>query len=172
MKKNIEYYMKLNYPIEIKKIADNEGGGYLASIPQLGKNAFVADGKTIDEAIGNLEAVKEFLFKDYLAKGISIPEPQEEDKSKKYSGKFLLRVPVELHKFLATEAKKNNTTLNQYCTYVLTRKSILSSIKEDIFEVKNEINKVFTWIQNAEYKMGNTKKLNDYSNIFEYNKSA
>lgn len=157
MKKNLEYYLNLNYPIEINKLSAEEGGGYIATIPQLGKYAFVGDGETIEEAIKNLEEVKEILFKKYLKEGIPIPEPKREEE-KEYSGKFLLRVPKELHRFLVLEAKKNNTTLNQFCIYLLTRKSFLNSISEDIEQVKEDISDVFSQIRNIEYKIDRHKE--------------
>ena len=162
--------------MEIQKIKEEEGGGFSATIPALGKYAFVGDGDTIEEAISNLNEIKEYLFEKYLKEGIPIPEPlEEEDKS--YSGKFLLRVPVELHRFLTLEAKRNETTLNQYCTYILTRKTFLKSIQDDIEEVKNDIKDVFTWIRKINYKMDKSAGSYAYPNMNlyehnEYNKSA
>jgi len=66
--KDIEYYMKLPYKIIIEPIPKNEGGGYSASIPQLGEYAFTGDGKTIQEALDHLEIVKRDLFFNYLRK--------------------------------------------------------------------------------------------------------
>lgn len=152
MKKNLKYYLNINYPMEIQKIKEEEGGGYSATIPQLGKYAFMGDGDTIEEAIESLNEIKKYLFEKYLKEGIPIPEPQEEEE-KNYSGKFLLRVPVELHRFLALEAKRNETTLNQYCTYILTRKSFLKNIQDELEEVKNDIKNVFTWIKETKYNM-------------------
>ncbi len=174
MKKNLKYYLDLDYTIEIKKIKEEDGGGYMASIPQLGKYAFVGDGATIEEAIKSLNEIKEYLFEKYLKEGIPIPEPQEEE-NKNYSGKFLLRMPVELHRFLAMEAKRNKTTLNQYCTYILTRKSFLKGIQDDLEEVKNDIKNVFTWIRQINYKMDKSSdSLYNYPRmkLFEYDKSA
>ena len=176
MKKNIRYYLNLDYPIEIKKIKEEDGGGYMATIPLLGKYAFVGDGANIEEAINNLNEIKEYLFERYLKEGIPIPEPKEEDE-KQYSGKFLLRMPVELHRFLAMEAKKNETTLNQYCIYILTRKAFLSSIQEDLEEVKADIKNVFTSIRKINYKMDKRTGEYAYPNLalYEYddfNKSA
>lgn len=129
MEKNLEYYMNINYPIEILKIIEEEGGGFQASIPLLGKYAFLGDGETIEEAITNLEETKKYLFQKYLEQGIPIPEPVEEDEEKEYSGKFVLRIPSELHRYLSFEARKNKTTLNQYCLYLLTKKSLLKGKK-------------------------------------------
>ena len=172
MKKDLRYYLNLDYAIEIRKIKENEGGGFSASIPLLGKYAFVGDGETIEEAIENLNIVKETLFKKYLKEGIPIPEPQEEEE-KTYSGKFLLRVPVELHRFLAIEAKRNGTTLNQYLLYLLTRKSFLKSIHDDLEDVKEEIKSAFSWMKrNYSLEIKEDVRTEFREKIYDYNKSA
>lgn len=38
-----------------------------------------------------------------------------------YSGKLLIRIPRELHKALAQEAKANGVSLNQYAVYKLSK---------------------------------------------------
>ena len=152
MEKDLKYFMSLNYPLELIKIAEEDGGGYSASIPMLGKYAFVGTGNTPEEAIDSLNSIKEYLFKDYILKNIPIIEPniQNEDE-KDYSGKFILRIPKELHRFLSIEANKNNTTLNQYCLYILTRKSFLKSIFDEITEVKKEIKYTTDSINKIDY---------------------
>ncbi len=126
--KNLKYYLKLKYPIQINPIPEEEGGGYEAYIPQLGKYAFVGDGETIEEALKNLEEIKKDYFKDYLRKGIKIPEPKLEEEE--YSGKFIIRLPRFLHKHLAEQAKKNNVSLNQYI-------NVLLSMNNPIHELQN-----------------------------------
>jgi len=75
MKKNLNFHLSLTYPIEIQKIKDENGGDYMASIPMLGKYAFVGDGETEEEALKDLEEVKKYLFTMYLEEGIAIPLP-------------------------------------------------------------------------------------------------
>jgi antitoxin HicB len=119
MNKDLNYYMNLNYPVEVYRIPDDEGGGYSASIPQLGRFAFLADGESPEEALNNLEEVKKDLFEDYLARDITIFEPilaDEED----YSGKFIVRIPKQLHRQIATRAKQESISLNQYVTHLLS----------------------------------------------------
>jgi predicted HicB family RNase H-like nuclease len=113
--------------------------------------AFRGDGETIQEAINNLSEIKEYLFSQYIEKGIPIPEPPtNEDKS--YSGRFVLRIPAELHQSLSTEAQKNNTTLNQYCIYLLTRKSCLKTIQDEVSDLCNELRKK---IEETDYSFEN-----------------
>ena len=46
---------------------------------------------------------------------------EEYKASKEYSGKLLLRIPKELHQQLASDAKANGVSLNQYALYKLTK---------------------------------------------------
>jgi len=108
-KKDLRYYLSLPYSIEIRQLRDDEGGGYLACIPLLGRSAVLADGLDVGEALKNLEAVKRDVIKEWLAKGMVIPEPKPEDK---YSGKFVVRVPRYLHKHYADIAHENDISLN------------------------------------------------------------
>lgn len=120
MKKLLEYYLSLDYPVEIRRIDDSLGGGYVASIPSLGSQAFVGDGETPQEAYENLQAAKKEIFEDYLNEGIPIPEPIHESKYEGYSGKLVVRMPRELHARLAHAAKQNDTSLNQFIVYALS----------------------------------------------------
>lgn len=49
---------------------------------------------------------------------VSLKEYQDE---REYSGKLLVRIPKELHKSLAVEAKENGVSLNQYALYKLAK---------------------------------------------------
>jgi len=75
MKKDLNYYLNLKYSIEINPIPEEEGGGYEACIPQLGRYAFVGDGDTIEEALKSLEEIKKDIFEDWYKRGKEIPEP-------------------------------------------------------------------------------------------------
>jgi len=120
VKKDLEYYMSLDYKIEINPIPPEDGGGYMATIPQLGKWAFVGDGDTIPEALKSLEEVKRSYFEDYIKNGTPIPEPKVKDDLEDYSGKFMVRVPKDLHRKLVKNAKLNDVSLNHYVCYLLT----------------------------------------------------
>ena len=118
MKKDLTYYMKLKYKIEIIPIPKNRGGGFEASIPQLGSYAFVGQSETAEEALKDLEETKKENFEEYIEKGIEIPEPEEP--KREFRGDFLLRMPTFLHESLYAGAKENNVSLNQYINYLLT----------------------------------------------------
>ena len=117
----IEYYMAQNYPIEIREIPTDLGGGYSASIPCLGRWAYFAEADSVEEALEELSAVKRDLFEDMLSRGKKIPlaPPLPEYESDHYSGRLLLRIPRYLHKELAERADKEGCSLNQYLATAL-----------------------------------------------------
>ena len=119
MSEPLEYYLSLDYPVEIRRIPDDLGGGFVATIPMLGSQAFVGDGETPQEAYENLQVAKAELFEEYLKDGIPIPEPPEDD-AENYSGRLALRMPSELHARLARAADRNGVSLNQFMVYALS----------------------------------------------------
>lgn len=106
-KKNIEYYMNLPYKIEV---TPDEDGGFNASIPAL--KGCVAFGETIEEVHQVITEVKQNWIEIALEKGWQIPEPISEE-TKKYSGKYVVRLPRYLHRKLAEMAETEGTSLNQ-----------------------------------------------------------
>ncbi|OFX17979.1 MAG: hypothetical protein A2Z18_07855 [Armatimonadetes bacterium RBG_16_58_9] len=98
MRKTLEYYLSLDYPVEIRRIHETLGGGYVASIPGLGSQGFVGDGETPQEAYENLQAAKREIFAEYLEQGVAIPEPVEEADYEQYSGKLVVRMPREVQR--------------------------------------------------------------------------
>ena len=121
-RKDLKYYLGLNYPITIEKYTEYDEKEYFAvEIPDL--PGCGAGGKTIEEALKNLEAAKRAWLEVSIEKGLDIPEPATEDQ---FSGKFLLRIPARLHRKLAFNAKKASMSLNQY-----VRSVIESAIHED-----------------------------------------
>jgi len=137
MKKDLTYYMKLKYKIEIIPIPKNRGGGFEASIPQLGSYAFVGQSETAEEALKDLEETKKENFEEYIEKGIEIPEPEEP--KREFRGDFLLRMPTFLHESLYAGAKENNVSLNQYINYLLTTCMTLDSLEKKIGELAQEV---------------------------------
>jgi len=118
MTRNIDYYLSLNYPIEILQIPENDGGGVSASIPLLGRLSCVGDGENIQEAIEDLTRVKRRVLEELLAKGDRIPEP-ESDEDAAYSGRILLRLPSDLHRKVAKRAEAKGESTNRYIVNAL-----------------------------------------------------
>lgn len=104
----------LNYPTVVRGLGHDEGGGYVAEVPDL--PGCIADGNSPEEAIANVaEAIEEWIS---AAKelGRPIPQPSSLDK---YSGKWVQRVPRSLHMKLALEAEREGVSLNTLATSLI-----------------------------------------------------
>ena len=114
MAKELAYYMDLDYPVEVKRIKEEEGGGFFVSIPLL--PGCMSDGESLDEAYANIQEAKEEWLSSMLERGMKIPEPVEQEE---YSGKFIIRLPKTLDRALAQVSKREGVSLNQYVTNAL-----------------------------------------------------
>lgn len=111
--KNLEYYMDLNYKIEVVK--DKIEDGYVLSVPELKGCLTCAD--NLEEGMELINDAKKQWLMAALESGYEIPEPNAlED----YSGQFKLRLPKSLHKELAEKSKQEGISMNQYCLYLLS----------------------------------------------------
>jgi predicted HicB family RNase H-like nuclease len=112
--KSLDYYLGLNYRMEIKK--DSKEEGYIISFPEL-KGCLTCCSNLIEGIKLADDAKKEWLIAA-LEENYPIPEPLNEEK---FSGQFKLRLPKTLHKELAERSKKEGISMNQYCLYLLSR---------------------------------------------------
>ena len=71
--KDIDYYMSLPYSILLTPISEEDGGGWLAEIPQL--PGCMSDGETQQEALNMIEDARRLWLESSLAHGDPIPEP-------------------------------------------------------------------------------------------------
>lgn len=102
-----------DYTVEIQKISDDEGGGYIATIPELG---CIADGSTTDEAIDELREIAQDLVTLAKKDGRKIPEPKNKKEEATYSGRLTLRIPKMLHRKVAKQAEIEDCSINQLIT--------------------------------------------------------
>lgn len=108
-------YLSLPYSIIIKKITDESGNYYHASVQELEGCQSTAD--SFNEAYTNIYEAMEGWIETKLENGFEVPKPIDENN---YSGKFVLRIPKTLHKKLALAAEKEGVSLNQYALYKLS----------------------------------------------------
>lgn len=113
MKKDLDYYLHLRYPMEI---VEAEEGGYFAHYTDL--PGCMAQGGTIDEVVKNLESAKRAWIEVRLEDGAEVPPPHEAVED--YSGRFLMRLPKSVHRELAVRARREGTSLNQYVLHLLS----------------------------------------------------
>lgn len=117
----LQYYINLPYPIEIVE----DDGAVVASIPDLpGCNAF---GDNVQDALRSLRETKELWLKGQIESDQPIPGPST---AEEYSGKFVLRIPKELHRILNREAQRQGISLNQYVAYLLADRHRIASLCE------------------------------------------
>ncbi len=84
---------------------DNQHVGLCAEFPSL---SYLAS--TPEKAIQGILKVVADVIKDMEANDESVPEPIY---SRRYSGKFVVRVPPEVHRQLALEAAEEEISLNR-----------------------------------------------------------
>lgn len=79
--KDLEYYRNLPYTILVRKLTQEEGGGYYASMPEFKDYAlFWGDGESEAEAIADLWQAFACHIEDALENGDFIPEPNLDKK--------------------------------------------------------------------------------------------
>lgn len=127
MKKEIAYYMDLDYPITVETYTEDEEVHYSLEIPDL--PGCGAEAKNLDEALKKLQDAKELWISASLKRKLPIPEPVSEDD---FSGKLLLRIPTKLHMALAKQAKREELSLNQYIKSILEMHTTLTHQRQII----------------------------------------
>ncbi len=112
-RKSIEYYLKLEYPVTIHTAPE---GGFVAEIEDL--PGCLAQGETLAEVYQEIEIARKLWLETTFEDGQDIPLPMDE---RRYSGKFVVRVPRTLHRKLDSLAEKEGTSLNQLVVSELSR---------------------------------------------------
>nr|VFJ86350.1 MAG: antitoxin HicB [Candidatus Kentron sp. H]VFJ94232.1 MAG: antitoxin HicB [Candidatus Kentron sp. H]VFJ95365.1 MAG: antitoxin HicB [Candidatus Kentron sp. H] len=80
----------VDYPFELRPLAESEGGGWLVSFPDL--PGCMSDGETPKEAMANGRDALAAWLRAVEETGREIPHPGQ-----KPNGKFVARVPRSLH---------------------------------------------------------------------------
>lgn len=162
MKKNLSYYLALRYPILITEAEEN-GKSYLeAEIPEL--PGCGAQETTINEALEQLTVAKKLWIKARLKRNLPVPEPVSEED---YSGKFLLRIPPDLHKKLALGARNESLSLNQYIRKIVENALTLGHVMEKMERLEQEIKQLRGTIE-----FPNERTLTAYGSIYSWGMSA
>ena len=92
---------------------DNEHVGLCAEFPSLSWLA-----RTPEAALKGIRKVVADVVTDLEAHGEALPEPLA---TKQYSGKFMVRVPPDLHRRLALEAAEAGVSLNRIASAKLSQ---------------------------------------------------
>jgi antitoxin HicB len=113
LNKDLNYYLKLNYPFNVRH--DTDDGGFIVEFPDL--RYCVGTGDTIEEAIKDGMIAKNEWIKAAYEAGINIQEP---GKNEDYNGRLTLRIPKSLHRMVAEAAKKEGVSANQYLSHLIS----------------------------------------------------
>jgi antitoxin HicB len=111
--KNTAYYIGLPYTFVLQR---DEEGDVIARIDEL--PGCIAHGSDDTEALARVKELQRVWIEDCLEAGDDIPEPVSEEDLP--SGKWVQRVPRTLHRKLVRLAKKEQASLNQLVTSILS----------------------------------------------------
>lgn len=106
--KNDHYTYRITWSEE-----DQEHVGLCAEFPSLSWLA-----KTPEAALKGIRKVVEGVAKDMKENGEEVPQPIA---NKNYSGKFMVRVPPEVHRNLAIQAAESGVSINRLVSTRLSR---------------------------------------------------
>ena len=95
-----------NYPLEICPLNADEGGGWLASFPDL--PGCMGDGATPEAAITDAYEAAAAWLAVAQAQGDAIPQPSAGGES----GRFVARLPKSLHTRLVARAEQEGVSMN------------------------------------------------------------
>ena len=105
--KNDRYTYRVTWSEE-----DQEHVGLCAEFPSLSWLA-----KTPEAALKGIRRIIEDVIRDMTKSGEEIPEPLA---CRRYSGKFMVRVPPEIHRNLTIQAAESGVSLNRLASAKLS----------------------------------------------------
>lgn len=124
--KPLDYYLNAQYTIVLEPGLDGWYGGEILEIPEC-----IAQGKTPEETLSNLEEARRLLIEWNYEEGKEIPVPAIEQD---YSRSYLLRMPPSLHRQLKKNAEREGISLNQHINLLLQRNSSIEITIKEIAE--------------------------------------
>ncbi len=131
MMDKVNEYLQQSYA---KVLTQDEDGGYLAEILEF--DGCFSYGETPEEALENLADVAESWLEATIEKGKKVPEPLS---SYDMSGKFLLRMPKNLHKRAAVLAEQDGVSLNTFIVSAISERVGTHTFINEIFSRLNSI---------------------------------
>jgi len=85
-----------------------EDGDFVGLCAEFSKLSWLA--ASPEEALKGIRSVVEDCIEDMAQNGEDIPKPIA---TRQYSGKFMVRIPPEVHRHLATQAAEEGVSLNR-----------------------------------------------------------
>ena len=118
-KKNLEYYLGLEYDIIVHKEEMDGETWYNAYCKELGKFSCYGKGETASEAIESFKEQKSDFISYLFEEGKKIPEPKQREETITYSGFFNVRTSPIIHAMLAEQANEMGISMNLYTNQIL-----------------------------------------------------
>lgn len=100
--KTINYYLNLDYEIIIRKVSDEDGGGYFAYYKDF--KGVMGDGESADEAIEDVKSAFKCYLEVALENGEEVNEPSHLMKTKRIN----ITIPLYALEQIDTYAKSVN----------------------------------------------------------------
>ncbi|MFH1033820.1 MAG: type II toxin-antitoxin system HicB family antitoxin [Pseudomonadota bacterium] len=116
----------MDYPIELRRLSEEDGGGWLVAFPDL--PGCMSDGETIEEAMASGKEAFLAWIEANRAYGRPDPTPLS---GGTYSGQFRLRTPKSLHAALAARARAEGVSLNTMALTLIAQGLGRSEPKQD-----------------------------------------
>lgn len=114
--KGLEALLNIDYPYSINPLSEEEGSGWVVEFLDL--KGIIGTGDTIEEALEDAMQAKNGWLELCHEEGSKIPEPWSHLED--FNGKFQLRMPKSLHKWVIETAEKEGVSANQYITHILS----------------------------------------------------
>lgn len=114
MIKDIDYYMKLNYRMEL--IYDNADDSYVLRFPEL--PGCMTSGYTAESALANADEAKKLWLEAAIE---DCPDKITEPEENIFSIPFELHLPERVQKRITERAAEEGTSASQYCIEVLSQ---------------------------------------------------
>jgi len=95
-------YLELDYEIIVRKISDEDGGGYFAYYKDF--KGVMGDGESVEEAIKDAKSAFECYLEIALEKGEEIKEPSHYNMSKRIN----ITIPINVLNKIDNYVKANN----------------------------------------------------------------
>jgi predicted HicB family RNase H-like nuclease len=108
--------MKKTDPFTYRVSWSGEDGEYVATCAEFPSLSWLAGSP--EKALSGMRKVVADCVADMVAAGESVPEPLS---VKCFSGRFMVRVPPQLHKSLAVQAAEAGVSLNRLASHKLAQ---------------------------------------------------
>ena len=108
MMKNKEYYLNLDYEVTVRKLSEEDGGGYFAYYKDF--KGVMGDGESIEEAIKDVKSAFSCYLVVALENKEEIKEPSHLDKSKRIN----ITIPISVLNKIDNYVKDHHTNRSSF----------------------------------------------------------